>query len=160
MGQSFLDKHGFYQPIKILLSLIDWFLLQFPGNRWKGGQKKGPEDKGGMAGIGGGTWGTERGSGPGFEAQKAKNMLLGSVPSKLMPFRLLILCTEWGKFYSLVRFIDSKYMFCLCLHILGSDSICYHTFIYFIQHILSSPDYVKGMDTVLKRQPQSLFSAA
>lgn len=52
MGQSFLDKHGFYQPIKILLSLIDWFLLQFPGNRWKGGQKKGPEDKGGMAGVG------------------------------------------------------------------------------------------------------------
>lgn len=92
MGQSFLDKHGFYQPIKILLSLIHWFLLQVPGNRWKGGQKKGPEDKGGMAGVGGHLGHRERGSSSGFEAQKAKNMVLGSVPSKLIPFRLLILC--------------------------------------------------------------------
>ena len=90
MGQSFLDKRGFYQPIKIPLSLICRLFLQAPGNRWKGGQKKGPEDEGGMAG-GGGTWGKDRGNSAGFEAQKTKNLLWGFVPSTLTTVQTLIL---------------------------------------------------------------------
>lgn len=72
MGQSFLDKQGLYQPIKIPLSLICW-LLQAPGNRWKGGQKK-AEDKGGM--IWGGRYlGQGERKAQGFTAQKIKNVL-------------------------------------------------------------------------------------
>lgn len=126
----------FYQPIKIPLSLICWLLVQAPGNRWKGAQKKGPEDMGGtVQGRG------HLGQGERKRLRKPKIccrdvFFLPNLP----PFRLLFLFyyMEQGESYSLVRpvhLIDSVDTLCLCLHIVGSESICYNTFIYSSQLI-------------------------
>lgn len=79
-------------------------------------KRKAQSTREGWPGVGD-TWGRERGSSSGFEAQKAKNMLLGFVPSKLITSQtsIFILCMERGEFYSLVHFMDSLYTFCLCL---------------------------------------------
>lgn len=70
-------------------------------------------------------------------------------PPDLSLFRLLFLfyCMEQRESYGAVcpvHCLDSLYMFCLCFHILGSESICSNTYeVILFNWYLSSADYVK-----------------
>lgn len=139
MGQSFLDKRGFYQPIKIPLSLICWLLLQAPGNRWKGGQKKGPEDEGGMAGGGG-----HVGQGGREEAVQASRLREPKIccrvwfPAHVPPSRLLSLFyARRGVSPTILRtsLVPCRCFVCVSRSLAPSPSVN-NTFIYFIPQIL------------------------
>lgn len=92
MGQSFLDKHGFYQPIKIPLSLICWLLVQAPGNRRKGALKTGQRTRQGQSGVGARAVGREEAT------LRAENMLRGGfLPSQLVTLQASILIAGSGE---------------------------------------------------------------